>query len=113
MLFRSLCKRTLTIPKACCRLIKPRSLISSDDEYSLFAVVVFKRVHDDFIQKCRENKYAQLYSRRHRVQSKLIVTSRYIVREFTFSEEAIDKQREELEAADTTEKELWVSGAYA
>ncbi|KAJ8481111.1 hypothetical protein ONZ51_g6215 [Trametes cubensis] len=70
-------------------MVVPRSsvLISSDDEYSLFAVVVFKRVHDDFVQKCRENKY--------------------IVREFTFSEEAIDKQREELEAADTTEKELW------
>ncbi|KAI0768501.1 ATPase V1 complex subunit C [Trametes elegans] len=70
-------------------MVVPRSsvLIASDDEYSLFAVVVFKRVHDDFVQKCRDNKF--------------------IVREFTFSEEAIDKQREELETADTTEKELW------
>lgn len=38
------------------------------------------------------------------------VPRRFIVREFTFSEEAIGKQREELETADTTEKELWVSG---
>ncbi|KAI0359182.1 ATPase V1 complex subunit C [Trametes cingulata] len=70
-------------------MVVPRSsvLIASDDEYSLFAVVVFKRVHDDFVQKCRDNKF--------------------IVREFTFSEEAISKQREELETADTTEKELW------
>ncbi|KAI9057188.1 ATPase V1 complex subunit C [Trametes sanguinea] len=70
-------------------MIVPRSsvLIASDDDYSLFAVVIFKRVHDDFVQKCRENKY--------------------IVRDFTFSEEALDKQREELETADTTEKELW------
>ena len=31
-------------------------LIASDDEYSLFSVVIFKRVHDDFAQKCRDNK---------------------------------------------------------
>ncbi|OJT14372.1 V-type proton ATPase subunit C 1, partial [Trametes pubescens] len=70
-------------------MVVPRSsvLISSDDDYSLFAAVVFKRVHDDFVQKCRDNKF--------------------IVREFTFSEEAISKQREELDTADTTEKELW------
>ncbi|KAI0824128.1 ATPase V1 complex subunit C [Trametes gibbosa] len=70
-------------------MVVPRSsvLIASDDEYSLYAVVVFKRVHDDFTQKCRDNKF--------------------IVREFTFSKEAIGKQREELETADTTEKELW------
>ena len=30
--------------------------IVADDEYALFSVVVFKRVHDEFIQKCRENK---------------------------------------------------------
>ncbi|TFK88563.1 ATPase V1 complex subunit C [Polyporus arcularius HHB13444] len=70
-------------------MIVPRSstLIDADDEYSLFAVVIFRRVHDDFVQKCRENKF--------------------IVREFSFSEEAIQKQREELQTADTTEKELW------
>ncbi|KAI0690687.1 ATPase V1 complex subunit C [Cytidiella melzeri] len=69
--------------------VVPRSstLVTSDDEYSLFSVVIFKRVHDEFIQKCRENKF--------------------IVRDFEFSEDQIQKQKEELEAADTTEKELW------
>lgn len=32
-------------------------LVASDDDYALFSVVVFKRVHDEFVQKCRENKY--------------------------------------------------------
>lgn len=32
-------------------------LIKSDDEFSLFGVVIFKRVHDEFIQKCRDHKY--------------------------------------------------------
>ncbi|KAI0735400.1 ATPase V1 complex subunit C [Earliella scabrosa] len=70
-------------------MVVPRSstLIAADDEYSLFAVVIFKRVHDDFVQKCRDNKF--------------------IIRDFVFSEDAIAKQREELQAADTTEKELW------
>ncbi|EMD41707.1 hypothetical protein CERSUDRAFT_110285 [Gelatoporia subvermispora B] len=69
--------------------VVPRSstLIAQDDEYSLFSVVIFKRVHDDFTNKCRENKY--------------------IVRDFTFSEDLLDKQREELETADAAEKELW------
>ncbi|CAL1696511.1 unnamed protein product [Somion occarium] len=70
-------------------MVVPRSsiLIASDHDYTLFGVVIFKRVHDEFVQKCRENKY--------------------IVRDFTYSEEALEKQREELANADTTEKELW------
>lgn len=35
-------------------------------------------------------------------------SSRFIVRDFVYSEEQIHKQREELDSADTTEKELWV-----
>ena len=31
-----------------------------------------------------------------------------MVRDFVFSEDELAKQREELEMADTTEKELWV-----
>ncbi|KAF9243802.1 ATPase V1 complex subunit C [Melanogaster broomeanus] len=70
-------------------MVVPRSssLIASDDEYTLFGVVIFKRVHDEFVQKCRENKF--------------------IVRDFVYSEEHIAKEREELEMADATEKELW------
>jgi hypothetical protein len=34
--------------------------------------------------------------------------SRFLVRDFVFSEDELIKQREELEMAKTTEKELWV-----
>ncbi|KAG6837112.1 hypothetical protein H0H93_014418 [Arthromyces matolae] len=70
-------------------MVVPRSskLIASDDDYSLFGVVVFKRSHDDFAQGCRENKF--------------------ILRDFVYSEEEVLKQQEELDTADTTEKELW------
>ncbi|KIK46294.1 hypothetical protein CY34DRAFT_775045 [Suillus luteus UH-Slu-Lm8-n1] len=70
-------------------MVVPRSSspIASDSEYALFGVVIFKRVHDQFVQKCRENKF--------------------IVRDFTYSEAQIAKEGEELEIADTTEKELW------
>lgn len=82
------------------------SLIASDDEYSLFAVVTFRRVHDEFIQKCRENKYASAV---HVPLARPLtsVHPRFIVRDFEFSEDQIAKQKEELAAADTTEKELW------
>ncbi|EKM60882.1 uncharacterized protein PHACADRAFT_156010 [Phanerochaete carnosa HHB-10118-sp] len=69
--------------------VVPRSSqkIAADNEYTLFGLVIFKRVHDEFIQKCRENKF--------------------VVRDFVYSEDQVEKQREELAAADTTEKELW------
>ena len=63
--------------------------LASDEDYTLFSAVIFRRVHDEFVNKCRENKF--------------------IVRDFVFSEESIHTQREELEAAFVTEKELWVS----
>ncbi|KAG6832208.1 hypothetical protein H0H92_004173 [Tricholoma furcatifolium] len=69
--------------------VVPRTskLIASDDDYSLFAVVVFKKSHDEFAQGCRENKF--------------------ILRDFVYSEAEFAKQQEELSTADTTEKELW------
>ncbi|KAF8649839.1 hypothetical protein AX16_005602 [Volvariella volvacea WC 439] len=71
------------------QMVVPRSskVVASDDEYTLFSVVIFKRVRDDFVQKCREHKY--------------------LVRDFVYSDEEIDKQRHELDVAETTEKELW------
>ncbi|KAF5311794.1 hypothetical protein D9619_003322 [Psilocybe cf. subviscida] len=70
-------------------MVVPRTsrLIDSDDEYSLVSVVIFRRVHDDFVQKCRDQKF--------------------IVRDFVYSEEEIAKQRQEMDTAGTTEKELW------
>lgn len=35
--------------------------IASDDEYVLQTVTVFKKVRDDFIHKCRENKQVSLF----------------------------------------------------
>ncbi|KIL71074.1 hypothetical protein M378DRAFT_20487 [Amanita muscaria Koide BX008] len=69
--------------------VVPRSgrLVASDDDFSLFSVVIFRRVQDEFFQKCRENKY--------------------IVRDFVYSDEEAERQREELENAAVTEKELW------
>lgn len=70
-------------------MVVPRSAkeLLSDDEFALFSVVIFKRIHDDFLQKCRERKF--------------------IVRDFVYSEEEIEKEKQELETANTTEKELW------
>jgi hypothetical protein len=34
---------------------------------------------------------------------------RYVVRDFQYSSDQIEKEREELQTADTAEKELWVS----
>ncbi|KAK2462092.1 hypothetical protein APHAL10511_006555 [Amanita phalloides] len=69
--------------------VVPRSArkISSDDEFALYNVVIFRRIHDEFIQKCRENKY--------------------IVRDFVYSEDEVERQRSDLDNADATEKELW------
>jgi len=70
-------------------MVVPRSSssLASDEDYTLFSVVIFRRVRDEFVNKCRENKF--------------------IVRDFVFSEESINIEREETEAADVTEKELW------
>lgn len=70
-------------------MVIPRSSssLASDEDYTLFSVVIFRRVHEEFVSKCRDNKF--------------------IVRDFVFSEESIHTQKEELEAADVTEKELW------
>jgi len=70
-------------------MVVPRSsnLIAADDEFTLFSVVIFKRVHDEFSQKCRENKF--------------------IIRDFTYSEDLVQQQLAELQKADTAEKELW------
>ncbi|KAI0286790.1 ATPase V1 complex subunit C [Russula aff. rugulosa BPL654] len=70
-------------------MVVPRSAVSlaSDDDYTLFTVIIFRKVYDAFVQKCRENKY--------------------VVRDFRYSSDQIDKEREELQTADTAEKELW------
>ncbi|GJJ08827.1 hypothetical protein Clacol_003046 [Clathrus columnatus] len=70
-------------------MVVPRSStqITTDDDYTLFSVVIFKRVHDEFAQKCRENKF--------------------VLRDFTFSEEDLIRQREEQRTTEISERELW------
>jgi len=75
-----------------------------DDDYSLRTVTVFKKVRDEFTHRCRENKYA--------IANRCIMytlTSRFIVRDFTFEDSALEKQRKELSELEAEEKELWVS----
>ncbi|TKY90252.1 hypothetical protein EX895_000250 [Sporisorium graminicola] len=71
-------------------MVVPRSSnkISADEEFALFNVTVFKKVKDEFIQKCRENKF--------------------IVRtDFAWDDDLVARQRQELEQAGDSEKELW------
>ena len=71
-------------------MVVPRSSnkIDADEEYALFSVTVFKKVKDEFVQKCRENKF--------------------IVRtDFSWDDDLVQRQRQELEDAGESEKELW------
>jgi V-type H+-transporting ATPase subunit C len=69
--------------------------------------VVFKRVHDEFAQKCRENKY--VLSRLPQISAHANEEiDRFILRDFTFSEDAVEKQREELRLTEASERDLWV-----
>ncbi|KAF9157652.1 Vacuolar ATP synthase subunit C [Mortierella sp. AD011] len=71
------------------QMVVPRSSqkIAEDDEYGLFTVTLFRRIVDDFTNKCREE--------------------RFIVRDFKYTEDALEEQRRELEEMDASEKELW------
>ncbi|KAF9010390.1 Vacuolar ATP synthase subunit C, partial [Haplosporangium bisporale] len=73
------------------QMVVPRSStkIAEDDEYGLFTVTLFTRIVEDFTNKCREE--------------------RFIVRDFKYSEDAIEEQKRELQEMDASEKELWAS----
>lgn len=85
----------------------PPSPIASDDDYTLYSVVIFRKVYDTFSQKCRENKCEVCL---HNVASPAFTSfsRRYVLRDFQYSADLIEKEREELQTADTAEKELWV-----
>ncbi|KAF8343051.1 ATPase V1 complex subunit C [Cantharellus anzutake] len=71
-------------------MVVPRSSqkISQDDDFSLFSVTIFKKSKDQFSQKCREN--------------------RFVVRDFVYEENLVEKHNSELRAAEQAEKELWL-----
>ncbi|KPV74213.1 uncharacterized protein RHOBADRAFT_15559, partial [Rhodotorula graminis WP1] len=71
------------------QMVVPRSStkLAQDDEFVLYSVTLFRRVKDEFAQKAREKKF--------------------VVRDFTYDEEAIEKQKRELEALVVEEKDMW------
>ncbi|KAF9925475.1 Vacuolar ATP synthase subunit C [Linnemannia zychae] len=73
------------------QMVVPRSSqkIAEDEEYGLFTVTLFQRIADDFTNKCREE--------------------RFIVRDFKYSEDAIEEQKRELEEMDASEREQWAT----
>ncbi|CDH57927.1 atpase v1 complex subunit c [Lichtheimia corymbifera JMRC:FSU:9682] len=68
-------------------MVVPRSSvkIAEDDEYGLFSVTLFQRVADEFVHKAREE--------------------RFIVRDFKYDEDALQKQKHELDETVAVEKE--------
>ncbi|KAF9976227.1 Vacuolar ATP synthase subunit C [Actinomortierella ambigua] len=73
------------------QMVVPRSSekIAEDDEYGLFTVTLFKRIAEDFTNRCREE--------------------RFTVRDFKYSEDALEEQRRELEEMGASEKEQWAN----
>lgn len=69
------------------QMVVPRSTqrIAEDDEYFLFTVTLFQRVLDEFTGKARENKF--------------------VVRDFKWNEEQMQKEKKELLEAGASEKE--------
>ncbi|KAJ1972650.1 Vacuolar ATP synthase subunit C, partial [Dimargaris verticillata] len=70
------------------QMVVPRSAtkVTQDQEYTLYSVVVFERVVDEFVNKCRENKF--------------------IVREYDFNPEQDQKDRVTMLETESEEKEL-------
>ncbi|KAK4689915.1 V-type H+-transporting ATPase subunit C, partial [Tremellales sp. Uapishka_1] len=70
-------------------MVVPRSTqkIAADDEYLLQTVTVFKKVREEYVHKCREN--------------------RFIVRDFKWDDAALEKQKKETADLEVEEKELW------
>lgn len=86
--------------------------IASDDEYVLQTVTVFKKIRDDFIHKCRENKQVLPFFFINSVSNgthRLMLGDRFIVRDFTWDDSALEKQKRQLADLEIEEKELWVS----
>jgi V-type H+-transporting ATPase subunit C len=70
-------------------MVVPRSatLVSSDDEFSLYAVTTFKKHGHEFIIKARENKW--------------------IPRDFKYTEGSQEKEAKEVEQVGTEERKIW------
>ena len=73
------------------QMVVPRSCqkIAQDEEYTLFSIVLFKRVVDEFSQKAREFKF--------------------IVRDFTWNAEQLLDDKKKASEAYATEREQWTT----
>jgi V-type H+-transporting ATPase subunit C len=72
-----------------CPMIVPRSAqhISSDDEFSLYAVTTFKKHSQEFVHKVREKKW--------------------VPRDFKYSEGGKEEEARELRKTESEEKRVW------
>lgn len=70
-------------------MVVPRSasLISSDDEFSLYAVTTFKKHSPEFIHKCRERKW--------------------VPRDFKYREGGKEEEQKEVDRVEADERKLW------
>ena len=70
-------------------MVVPRSssFITSDDEYSLYAVTTFKKHSPEFLHKARERKW--------------------VPRDFTFKEGGKEEEDKEIQKTEAEEKRLW------
>jgi V-type H+-transporting ATPase subunit C len=70
-------------------MVVPRSstLIASDDEFSLYAVVTFKKHSQEFVHKCRERRWTP--------------------RDFKWKEGGKEEEKEEVEKLAKEERKLW------
>ncbi|KAJ9112352.1 hypothetical protein QFC19_000772 [Naganishia cerealis] len=74
----------------------PFRKIASDSEFTLQTVTIFKKVKDEYIHKCRENK-----------QVLIETLTAFHARDFTWDETAAEKQKQDLADLEAEEKELW------
>ncbi|KAF1357060.1 hypothetical protein BDV97DRAFT_307631 [Delphinella strobiligena] len=71
------------------QMVVPRSSteLAKDDEFTLFAVIVFKKFSPDFVHKCREK--------------------RWIPREWKFTEGGAEAEAKELDKLEKEERRVW------
>jgi len=75
----------------CHEMVVPRSSlkIAEDSEFALFTVTVFRKITEEFKNRCREE--------------------RFVVRDFMFDEEQVAASKREMQAMGASEKEMWTT----
>ena len=82
--------------------VVPRSSqkLAQDDEFSLFAVTLFRRDIQEFSHRCRELKYLPSRLRG--------LTGRWTPRDFKYSDSQLSGETQEFNQASQIEEKLWV-----